>query len=323
MTIKLNKIDLNLFAVFDAVYMEKNLTRAGDRLGMSQPAVSNALSRLRRVFKDKLFVKTSQGMQPTALAQQLAEPIQRALDLFNLSLCGVEFDPATSDRVFRLAMTDYGAFLLLPELAAHVKVLAPNISLRVQHLTESTIQKSLESGKIDLAFSSQMRVGADFYEKTLYYDRFVSLIRMDHPEVGDTIGIDQFVKLHHILYAPQGGQLGVVDRELAKSGLSLKIAVYAPHVLTIPSIIERTDYISTIPERLILPYLGDRKLRLIEPPISVPGFDMKQIWHQTTANDAPNRWLRALIAELCAKFPDLKPARKAGAALSCPRGSTR
>lgn len=310
MTIKLNKIDLNLFVVFDAVYVEKNLTRAGDRLGMSQPAVSNALARLRRVLKDKLFVKTSQGMQPTVLAQQLAEPIQRALDLFNSSLCGVEFDPATSDRVFRLAMTDYGASLLLPELAAHLKVLAPNVSIRVQHLTESTIQKSLESGKIDLAFSSQMRLGAGFYEKTLYRDQFVCLVRIDHPEVSDTIDVDQYVKLRHILYAPQGGQLGVVDRELAKSGLSLKIAVYAPHVLTIPSIIEKTDYISTIPERLILPYLGGRKLRLLEPPISVPGFDMKQFWHQATANDAPNKWLRGLIADLCAEFPELPPARR-------------
>lgn len=305
---KLDKIDLNLFVVFDAVYVEKNLTRAGDRLGMSQPAVSNALARLRRVFKDKLFVKTSQGMQPTALAKQLAEPVQQALGLFDLSLCGVEFDPATSDRVFRLAMTDYGASLLLPELAARVKVLAPNASLRVQHLTESTIQKSLEMGKIDLAFSSQMRVGADFYEKTLYSDRFVCLVRMDHPEVGDTIDIDQFVKLDHILYAPQGGKLGVVDRELAKFGLALKIAVFAPHVLTIPSIIEKTDFIATIPERLILPYVEGKKLRLVEPPVFVPGFDMKQFWHQTTANDAANKWLRNLIADLCAEFPELLPA---------------
>lgn len=305
MNVKLNKMDLNLFVVFDAVYEARNLTRAGDKLGMSQPAVSNALARLRDVFKDKLFVKTSQGMQPTALAQLLAEPVRQALDLFNLSLCSVEYDPATSDRVFRLAMTDYGASLLLPELVARLKVLAPKVSIRVQHLTESTIQKSLESGKIDLAFSSQMRVGADFYEKKLYRDRFVCLVRMGHPEVGDTIDIDQFVKLYHILYAPQGGKLGVVDKELAKSGRSLKIAVYAPHVLTIPSIIEKTDFIATIPERLILPYVGGKKLRLIEPPIVVPGFDMKQIWHQTTANDAPNKWLRSLIADLCAKFPEL------------------
>lgn len=309
MNTKPNKIDLNLFIVFDAVYEARNLTRAGDKLGMSQPAVSNALARLRGVFKDKLFVKTSQGMQPTALAQLLAEPVRQALDLFNLSLSSVEYDPATSDRVFRLAMTDYGASLLLPELVARLKVLAPKVSIRVQHLTESTIQKSLESGKIDLAFSSQMRVGADFYEKTLYRDRFVCLVRMDHPEVGATIDINQFVKLYHILYAPQGGKLGVVDKELAKSGRSLKIAVYAPHVLTIPSIIEKTDFIATIPERLILPHIGDKKLRLIEPPIVVPGFDMKQFWHQTTANDAPNKWLRSLIVDLCTKFPELTTAK--------------
>jgi len=309
MNTKPNKIDLNLFVVFDAVYVERNLTRSGEKLGMSQPAVSNALARLRGAFKDRLFVKTSQGMQPTALAQLIAEPVRQALDLFNLSLSSVAYDPATSNRVFRLAMTDYGASLLLPELVARLKVLAPKVSIRVQHLTESTIQKSLESGKIDLAFSSQMRVGADFYEKMLYRDRFVCLVRMDHPEVGDTIDINQFVKLYHILYAPQGGKLGVVDKELAKSGRSLKIAVYAPHVLTIPSIIEKTDFIATIPERLILPYVGDKKLRLIEPPIVVPGFDMKQIWHQTTANDAPNKWLRSLIADLCAKFPELTTAK--------------
>jgi DNA-binding transcriptional LysR family regulator len=292
------KLDPNLLVVFDMVYRLANLSRAGGALGISQPAVSNALKRLRAIYNDPLFVKTSQGMLPTPFARRIAPDIRSALELIDNTLESKRFDPLITEKVFVLAMTDYGSTTLLPTLLSQLAVEAPRASVKVVRLDERTVLKKLESNEVDLAFSSQVKAGADFYEKVLFKDEFVCVVSQGHPEIADRLTLQQFVTYEHILYTPQEGNIGVVDRMLAKRGLSNRTRLYVPHALAIPLIINDSDLVVTIPERMAQALRPGWDFRLLTPPLPIPGFELKMIWHRVNADDAAGIWLR----EVCARM---------------------
>ncbi|QKT04627.1 LysR family transcriptional regulator [Ectothiorhodospiraceae bacterium 2226] len=293
------KLDHNLLVVFDAVYRLANLSRAGIELGLSQPAVSNALNRLRAAYGDPLFVKTSQGMLPTPFARTIAPAIREALQLVEETLeSNRKFDPLTSDKLFVVAMTDYGSATLLPALLSELAGIAPKVAIKVLRLDEKRVLKKLEANEVDLAFSSQVEAGADFYEKVLFKDEFVCLVAKDHPEIVEGITLAQFVGYDHVLYTPQEGNIGVVDRALAKRRLASHTRLYAPHALAIPLVLNGSDLMVTLPERLARAFQSAWEFRAFKPPLEVPGFEMKMVWHRVNHGDAASNWLRELCTRL-------------------------
>jgi DNA-binding transcriptional LysR family regulator len=300
-------MDYNLFLVFDAVYTHSNLSRAGEYIGLTQSAVSNALVRLRKVYGDPLFVYTSQGMRPTPYARKIAPSVKQALELLDRTAAQHQpkFDPLRAERTFHLAMTDYGSSMLLPPLLEYLASHGPHISCRIHHLVDASIIKALEMGEVDLSFSSQMKLGAGFHAKVLYRDRFVCMVRTGHPQVGSSISLEQFLALQHVMYAPQEGRLGKIDRILAGHRRVRRIGAHVPHVQAIPSIVAATDLLAVVPERFGRTVADPGRFRLLEPPIPIPGFDMKQCWCQIVDKDPANRWLRSVLVELTRRLPPI------------------
>lgn len=293
------KIDHNLLVVFDMVYKLANLSRAGSALGITQPAVSNALSRLRAIYGDPLFVKTSQGMLPTPFARAIAPAVRDALALIQHTLASNRrFEPANSEKLFVLAMTDYGSAALLPTLVPAIAAIAPHVGVKVVRLDEASVLKKLESNTVDLAFSSQVEAGADFYEKVLFKDEFVCLVSKRHPAIKDGVSLEQYTAFDHVLYTPQEGNIGVVDRALAKRRLANRTCLYAPHALSIPLIVNDSDLVTTIPERMARAFQSGWDFHVLQPPLEIPGFEMKMIWHRVTASDPASMWLRDLCTRL-------------------------
>jgi DNA-binding transcriptional LysR family regulator len=295
----LNDLDLNLLNVFDAVLREKSVTRAGQRVGLSQPAMSNALARLRKLFGDPLFVRTPGGMNPTPCAQRLADPVRQALDLLALTLREqVGFDPATSNRTFRFHMSDISEVVFLPTLLERLKREAPGVRLEVAQYPVDRIRESLETGKIDIALGFMPEVGGDIAQRRLFRDRYVCLAREDHPVIRESLSAAQFRAVRHVLIASSGTGHEVVARMLAEQGLGDNIALRVPHFMVLPMILARTDLVCTVPWQLAQAFRAAGRFRAHEVPLAIPEFDVRLLWHQRFEQDPGNRWLREQLLDL-------------------------
>ncbi len=296
---KNKKLDLNLLQVFDVIYNSKSLTQASYSLGITQPAVSNALTRIRKTFDDKLFIRSSAGMMPTPLAIEIAPVIKQTLStlegVFNRSF---DFSPEKCTKTFSLAMTDYGATVILPKLMQKMAIMAPLASIKINRLDQNLVSDHLAIGVIDIALGSDINVNADIYAKRLYKDKFVCMVKGGHSEINGEITMDNFVSHPHILFTPQQGEWGIVTDLLSKQGLRHKTTVYTTHAYSIPGTILVTDFITTIPERLASAFSVMGEFQVLKPPISIPELEMNQFWHVRTANDPPNIWLRQEIVDI-------------------------
>ena len=294
-------LDLNLLRVFDAVLRDRSVTAAARHLGLTQPAVSNALARLRARFEDVLFVRTSSGMDATPFARELSDPVRQALALLDSALAhGPGFDPATSTRAFRFYMSDLGQVEFLPPLVERAQRVAPGLRLEAVALEVEDISDALAAGAIDLAVGFLPGLGPPVRRQPLFRDRYVCLMRADHPAAGARLTRKAFLEASHALVSYKGGHR-VIEEALERTGLARKIALRVPHFTVVPMVLERSDLILTLPSRVARVYQQRGNFKSLPPPVPIAPADVAVHWHGRFERDPGNRWLREIIVELFAE----------------------
>ena len=296
-------LDLNLLRAFDAVLQERSVTGAAARLRLTQPAVSNALSRLRALFGDPLFVRTPAGMDATPFARELGEPVRQALALLEAALAhGPGFDPATATRAFRFYMSDLGQIEFLPPLIERVQRVAPGVRLEAVAMEVEDIGDSLAAGALDLAVGFLPGLGPPVRRKQLFRDPYVCLMRSDHPRIGKTLTRKTFTEASHALVSYRGGHR-VIEEALERAGLARRIALRVPHFTVVPMVLERTDLILTLPARVARVFEQRGNFKALPPPVPIPPADVGVHWHERFDADPGNRWLREQLLELFTDSP--------------------
>ncbi|MCH8258352.1 MAG: LysR family transcriptional regulator [Proteobacteria bacterium] len=300
---KLSDVDLNLFVVFDAIYTEGNLTRAGEIIGITQPAVSNSLSRLRTLFDDPLFVRTAEGMVPTPVAQNIIGSVRQALGLIRSSVQESEhFDAKVSDKRFRVSMTDLTQAIFLPWLFGRIKQEAPLISIDCYHVHRRDMNIELASGNLDLAVDIPLTPDPLIKQAPLFSHPHVCVVRQDHPLVKEKLDVDTCLSLKHIHISSRRGGLGHVDLALGKMGKKRDIALRTQHYLSTPQLVLRTDLALTVP-RIFADFLvSNTPVRYLDIPFEVPHLETYLYWHESTDQDQANQWMRKLILTLPGKL---------------------
>jgi DNA-binding transcriptional LysR family regulator len=290
-------LDLNLLRVFDAVLRDRSVTGAAKHLGLTQPAVSNALARLRAQFEDVLFVRTPTGMDATPYARELAEPVRQALALLESAFAhGPGFDPATSTRAFRFYMSDLGQIEFLPPLVERAQRLAPGVRLEAVALEVEDIGDALAAGALDLAVGFLPGLGPPVRRQPLFRDPYVCLMRADHP-VGTSLTRKKFLTASHALVSYKGGHR-VIEEALERAGLARRIALRVPHFTVVPMVLERSDLILTLPSKVARVYQQRGNFKSLPPPVPIPPADVAAHWHERFERDPGSRWLREMVMEL-------------------------
>lgn len=298
-TVHLASVDLNLLVVFDALAAEGHATRAAERIGLTQPAVSHALNRLRALFGDPLFVRSPRGMIPTTLAQDIAPSIRSILEqVEGVLLGGLTFDPAESTRQFVLGLSDYAAFVLLPRLTARLDREAPGVSLVVRNTSHGVGLPMLEDGSVELIAGNFPEPPSHMREELLYEEDFVCAGRGDHSSLEGTIDLDRYLSLRHLQVSTKGNPSGYVDAVLAEKGLKRTVAVTVGHFLMAPMLVDASDLVATEPRRLFASLAGRLPLRLFPPPLEIPPFRVVQTWHARHDADPGHQWLRCVLREV-------------------------
>jgi len=291
-------LDLNLLRVFDAVLRDRSVTAAARHLGLTQPAVSNALARLRGSFEDELFVRTPGGMDATPFARELAEPVRQALALLESALAhGPGFDAATSTRAFRFYMSDLGQIEFLPPLVERAQRVAPGVRLEAVTMEVEDISDALAAGALDLAVGFLPGLGPPVRRQPLFRDPYVCLMRADHPAARTRLTKKAFLEASHALVSYKGGHR-VIEEALERAGLARKIALRVPHFTVVPMVLERSDLILILPSRVARVYERQGNFRYLPPPVAIPPADVAAHWHERFERDPGNRWLRDTILEL-------------------------
>ena len=294
--VQLQAIDLNLLVALEAMLSERSVTRAGARLGLSPSAMSHALARLRTTFGDDLLVRTRGGMVATARGEQLLGPLRRALEELAVLVAGPGgFDPGSSQREFTLATTDYVEAVLLPPLLSRISAAAPGVQLRVRPLEISDVVEPLERGSYDAAIGVAFDVSPGLQQQALFSEEMVLVCRKGHPLVKRSIDLATYLELRHVMVSVRGGSQGVVDELLARSGQRRRIALLVPHFLAAQLIVASTDLVMTAPARVVSRLGEALGLRVLTPPLAVPGFTVKQVWHERQQDDPGHLWLRQQV----------------------------
>ena len=290
-------LDVHLLQLFELIYSSRSVTRAAEHLGLAQPTVSIWLAKLRKQLNDPLFVRTPSGMLPTPEADALIGTVRQALEsLRYLAQRDAKFDPATSERRFRICMTDASHITLLPQLLAHVRSTAPGVRLGAERIDNQTAQR-LESGEADLALGLIPELGAGFYQQSLFTQDWVCLANARHPRIGETLSADMYQREGHINVVSGTGH-HLLDASLDRHHLEHRVVLELPGFLGLTAIVSTTDLLATLPRQIgeTLAKLGG--LNVFSCPIPIPTFTVKQHWHTRFHNDPGNRWLRGLCAGL-------------------------
>nr|WP_314625366.1 LysR substrate-binding domain-containing protein [uncultured Janthinobacterium sp.] len=296
----LRAVDLNLLVILEALLSERHLSRAAERLHMSQPAVSHALARLRHLLGDPLLLRGKGGFQPTARALELARPLAEALQSVRSVLGGAVFEAATAQRVFRLAMSDYGAALALPALLRRVRVEAPGIDLAISYASRPAMIAGVQDGELDLALGVFPQLPEQVHQETLFEETFMCALDPASLAPGDTLRLDAYLARPHVLVASsEGGVAAEVDAALAQLGLARRIAVRLPHWTVAPDVLMGTDLILTVARRALQGGAA-QGLALYSPPFAIAPFRFETIRHRRTDGDAGIAWLRAALAQAVA-----------------------
>lgn len=290
-------LDVRQLQLFDLLYGTRSVTRTADRLGQSQPTVSIWLAKLRRQLRDPLFVRTPAGMQPTPRADALIGPAREILEsLRRLSQWEPEFVPATTQRRFRICMTDASHITLLPQLLAHVRAVAPHVRFDALGIDGNTAP-ALETGEADLAVGFIPWLESGIYQQVLFPQDFVCLVNARHPRVGHALSLKAYQDEEHI-HIPGGTGARVLEAALDAARIRRHIALELPGFLGLNAIVSTTDLIATLPRHIGETLAGLGGLKVHRCPVAVPTFSVKQHWHARYHNDAGNRWLRGTLAAL-------------------------
>ncbi|WP_273808904.1 MULTISPECIES: LysR family transcriptional regulator [unclassified Pseudomonas] len=297
---KLRDLDLNLLLVFHQLLIDQQVSIAAEQLGLTQPAVSNALRRLRTAMGDELFVRTGRGMQPTPYAARLAGPVAEAITTLSMALEHDDgFDPATSDRKFTIAMTDIGEIYFMPRLIDALKDRAPSISIATLR-SHAGLSDALGNGEVDLAVGLLPNLQAGFFQRRLFLHRYICLCRKGHPIASQPIDSDRFSAYGHVRILASSTGHGEVDNYLNRAGLNRTIRLEVPHFVAVGHILQKSDLIATVPERFASSCLEPFDLVALPLPFVLPEIPINIFWHTRFNKDPANQWLRQLMVELFA-----------------------
>lgn len=307
----LHGIDLNLLVAFDALMAERSVTRAGARIGRTQPAMSAALSRLRSLLRDELFVRSPAGLQPTPRALDLAEPLGHALADIQRTLGFTQaFDPRSSAVTLNLGLSEHPTYVLLPRLAEMLQTAAPAITLRIRGFTaRDEAVAMLDAGGVDLTISVPPTTAMGrILTRPLFEERFVCIVRKGHAAAGAPLDLETFLGLSHLLVSPEGDRFGYVDAALAKQGLKRRIALTLPHMQAVPALIARSNMISTVMGGAVAASGHADALCVLAPPLDLDPVRFVMSWHRRNDVHPAQRWFRDCIASL----PDDPPPTACG-----------
>ena len=295
-------VDLNLLRVLDVLLEEENVTRAAARLQLTQSAMSRSLARLRRLFGDELLLRTGRGMRPTARALQLRPRLREVVgEVDRLVSEAPRFEPATARRRFRIAAVDYAHAVLLAPLLRAAATEAPGLDWELLP-SPRPAERALESGELDLSVEPRRTSGAGVVWSALLDERYTCLVWRGHPlRHLDRAG---FAALQHVMVAPWGRPGGVIDEVLATSRARRRVAVQVPSFLLLPHVLVDTERIATVPRRIALLLAENHPLRVLEPPVRVPGFTLSLAWHEIHRHDPAHLWLRASVQREARKLGD-------------------
>lgn len=297
-------VDLHLLACFDALMTEQQVTRAAERMKMSQSAMSNALARLRELFKDPLLVRTSKGMVPTSRALELVETVRRGLWHIDDALThSVPFDPGTADSIIKVMTTDYAAEMLMPALLAKLSREAPKLRVVIQNMDPSRIREALEIDESHLVIGYFQGLANDLYSSTLFTERMICAVRSGHPFVRGSIELEDYCRLGHACFAGfSHADLStiekVTDSALASLGRKRTVILQAGSILVILPIVAETDLLATVPlgsARRASKHFG---LQVMALPFAMPDLVMSLIWHERTHRDQAHQWVRNAIRDV-------------------------
>lgn len=297
----MRRLDLNLLPIAVALHEHRNVSRAARALGMSQPAVSAALAKLRRVFDDPLYVKTSRGMEPTPRAEALIAPTLEALNKLKKDVfADVSFKPETTRDTFTLALSDVGEMVFLPKILETLTKVAPHASIRSVAPLLTELEQGLERGEIDLAigYFPDLKRG-NIFQKRLVTHTYVCLLRANHPIRGHELTLKQFLALNHAVVRSESRGQEVFENFLTKKRIHRRVVLRTPHFTSVPMIVARSDLVVTVPYPLGMYFASlAANVKIVKPGLTIPSIDLKQYWHRRFHQDPKNRWLRGLVAEL-------------------------
>ncbi|ERK09099.1 MAG: LysR family transcriptional regulator [Pantoea sp.] len=290
----IRNLDLNLLKALDALLDERSVTRAAERLSLTQPAVSGMLTRLRECFDDPLFTRAQRGIVPTLRALELATPVKNILAEVGELLKPREFDPATAEMTLNVAATDYALRAVVVPFMAALRQQAPGIRVAVLPVNNDLLPMQFERGAVDVALITPETTPPELHAKTLYAEDYVCLLRADHPLAqSGVLSLDEFCSQDHALVSYVGGSFyGVTDEALAALGRTRRVTLSVCSFLVLPEILRVSDLISVVPRRLALNTAG---LKIVAPPLDIPGFTKSVAWHERTHRDPGHRWLRELL----------------------------
>lgn len=290
----IRNLDLNLLKALDALLTERSVTRAADRLGLTQPAVSGMLARLRDAFGDPLFVRTQHGVIPTMRAQQLVSPVRQVLSGVESLLQPAAFVPEQATFTVSLAATDYALQAVAVPFIAQIRQRAPGIRIAIRPTEDSHIISHFERGDLDLALMTPQSAPPDLHARRLFEETYVCAMRSTHPDAQDgTLSLDRFCACDHALVSYTGERFrGVTDDALAQLGRSRHVVLSVTSFLVLAEVLRSTDLIAVVPKRLMTNAAG---LSLMPPPVHIPGFTKLAVWHERTHNDAGHRWVRSVL----------------------------
>jgi DNA-binding transcriptional LysR family regulator len=296
---ELHEVDLNLLVVFNRLLVERRVSKVADSLGVSQPAVSNSLAKLRRLFGDELFLRTPKGMEPTPFADQLAESVGHALAMIHSGINQrTSFEPARAERGFTIGMTDVGEIYFLPPLIDRVRREAPRVTLSTVRNTAITLRDDLEAGKVDLAIGLLPQLKAGFFQRRLFSQGYVCLMRRGHRLDKNRISLAEYSNAEHLVVVSAGTGHGRVDELLQRSGVERTIRLTVPHYMSVGHILQGSDLVATVPERLADRLVDPYGLVKVSHPATLPDVAINVFWHAKYHRAPANQWLRAIVFDL-------------------------
>ena len=295
----IRSIDMNLLVVFDAMIEHRSVTRAAEAIGLSQPAMSAAVSRLRRWFDDPLFVKTGAEMKATPRALALAKPVRSVINTIKGEILQrSSFDPAKTDRTFTIITPDIGEVNFLPKLLSRISESAPDARLRAISKSRPAAAEALEAGEAELAigyFPDLHKAG--FFRQKLFDSPHVCIVRAGHPEVGAKLSLKQYMALSHVVVQPEGRE-HVFDLFLQQRGFKRRVLLELSHFMSLLPVIESSDLIATVPSDLADVCRRYANIRLVDVPIKSPVIAVHQFWHRRFHKDPANVWMRGVVQSL-------------------------
>jgi DNA-binding transcriptional LysR family regulator len=295
-----SNFDLNLLVVFNAIYEEKSLTRAGRRLRLTQPAISHSLNRLRSAFNNQLFVRHGNRMEPTPLAEKLRLSAQEILGLAEKMLTGWEsFEPSRSTRTFLIGIQDYPLLAVLPALIEIINKTAPTINIKTSHLRKEDRKIALEEGKLDMVIGIKQEFGSNISQQYLFSDREVCIMRKDHPDITSTLTMEQYVAAEFISLSVSEYEEQAIDVKLKELGIKRKIRLIVENEATIPHLIVKTDFLANVVDLVANAFAPWLPIKIMDMPIPITDIKFYQYWHTRHQKEPAHVWLRQTIKNVC------------------------